>query len=114
MDDDIDTLEILTCLFESANAAVVDCSIATKAVEEFESQSTKGGTFDLVVLDIRMVGINGNDLAKLIRNTGFKGQMVALTALASGAGRTRSKDSGFDRYLGKSEISPKVISALLD
>jgi CheY-like chemotaxis protein len=113
VDDDTDTLALLSCLFESANAKVVECSIATKAIEQFTSHSSANGAFDLVVLDIRMAGINGNDLAKLLREQGYKGPLVALTAAASGVGRNTSKGSGFDHYLGKSELSSKVIAALL-
>ena len=113
VDDDKDILMMIGFLFESANAEVVKVHESLKAIEEIVSHTKSGGPFDLIVLDIRMPAIDGNSLAKRIRDEGYTGKIVALTAAASGKGRSESKESGFDHYLGKKELTSSVVQALL-
>lgn len=113
VDDDSDTLAILSHLFETADVEVVTVKESARALDEFVCNSTSGGTFDLIALDIRMPHIDGNELARQIREKGFKGPIIALTATATGGGRRESKESGFDYYFGKKELTKNVLLALL-
>lgn len=113
VDDDKDTLAIMAYLFESADVEVVKVNESAKALDEFVTNSMSGGNFDLIALDIRMPNIDGNELARQIRDKGFKGPIIALTANATGGGRKQSKESGFDHYFGKKELTKNVLMALL-
>ncbi len=57
--------------------------------------------FDLVVLDIMLPDGNGVDVARQMRNEGFKGFILMLTALDSTRDKVRGLDSGADDYLPK-------------
>jgi DNA-binding response OmpR family regulator len=72
------------------------------------SESASGGLtmaanseFDLVVLDIMLPDGNGMDVARQMRNEGFKGFILMLTALDSTRDKVRGLDSGADDYLAK-------------
>jgi CheY-like chemotaxis protein len=113
VDDDKDTLAVMAYLFEAADVEVVKVNQSTNALDEFVSNSISGGSFDLIALDIRMPHIDGNELARQIREKGFKGPIVALTASATGGGRRESKECGFDHYFGKKELTTSLLLALL-
>lgn len=57
--------------------------------------------FDLVVLDIMLPDGNGMDVARQLRNEGFQGFILMLTALDSSRDKVRGLDSGADDYLAK-------------
>lgn len=114
VDDDRDMLTVLTERFKSLKMEVVSTSTSTTALEDFKNNTISGGSFDLVALDIRMPRVNGNVVATQIRQAGYKGLIVALTAATSGSGRKVSKDSGFDYYFSKTSINKELILALLN
>lgn len=57
--------------------------------------------FDLVLLDVMLPDGNGMDVARQLRNEGFHGFVLMLTALASTKDKVRGLDSGADDYLPK-------------
>lgn len=113
VDDDKDTLSVLSALFVSCGAEVFGVSQSTKALDDFVAQTIGGTPFDLIALDIRMPQVDGNELARRLREKGYTGPVVALTAAVSGGGRNESKDSGFDYYFGKQQFTKEVVTALL-
>ncbi len=113
VDDDIDMITILTIQFQSLGAEVVSASDSTKGLEVFMKNAINGRGFDLIALDINMPQMDGNELASKIRDTGYEGKIVALTADVTGDGRIKSKSSGIDFYMGKMQAKKDVLSALL-
>lgn len=57
--------------------------------------------FDVVILDVMLPDGNGIDVARQLRNEGFKGFILMLTALDSTRDKVRGLDSGADDYLSK-------------
>jgi len=57
--------------------------------------------YDLVVLDVNLPDQNGMDTARHIRNDGFNGPILMLTALSSTKDKIHGLDSGADDYLTK-------------
>lgn len=57
--------------------------------------------FDLIILDVMLPDGNGMDVARQLRNEGFNGFVLMLTALASTKDKVRGLDSGADDYLPK-------------
>src|SRR5665213_1494929 len=75
-------------------------------VEAAESASagltmSANSEFDLSVLDVMLPDGNGMDVARQVRNEGFKGFILMLTALDSTRDKVRGLDSGADDYLSK-------------
>ncbi|HMN68601.1 MAG TPA: response regulator transcription factor [Bdellovibrionales bacterium] len=75
-------------------------------VEAAESASagltmSANSEFDLIVLDVMLPDGNGMDVSRQLRNEGFKGFILMLTALDSTRDKVRGLDSGADDYLSK-------------
>jgi two-component system, OmpR family, copper resistance phosphate regulon response regulator CusR len=58
-------------------------------------------SYDLVVLDVNLPGINGYDLCKKIRNRNTHVPIIMLTALSSLNDKIEGYDSGADDYIIK-------------
>lgn len=58
-------------------------------------------TFDLILLDVNLPGINGYDLCRKLRSEGFTTPILMLTALGTTENLVTGFDSGADDYLGK-------------
>ena len=57
--------------------------------------------YDLIILDVMMPGQNGIDTARHLRNDGFVGPILMLTALAGTREKVHGLDAGADDYLTK-------------
>ena len=57
--------------------------------------------FDLVVLDMQMPVMDGYEAAQALRDRGFAGPILALTANVLAVDRQRCMDAGCDAFLGK-------------
>lgn len=68
---------------------------------EAVSQMKEDSTFDLVILDIQMPVMDGYDAARNIRDAGFAGPILALTANVMVEDRRRCLAAGCDEFLGK-------------
>ena len=61
----------------------------------------QSSTYDLVVLDINLPGMNGYDLCKAIRNNNSQIPIIMLTALGALNDKIEGYDSGADDYIVK-------------
>jgi two-component system copper resistance phosphate regulon response regulator CusR len=57
--------------------------------------------YDLIILDVLLPDQNGMDTARHLRNEGFAGPILMLTALSSTKDRVNGLDAGADDYLTK-------------
>jgi two-component system capsular synthesis sensor histidine kinase RcsC len=110
VDDDPDILMLFSLFFEDAGAKVKTLENPVRAMDLMASD---GDQFELVVVDIRMPGMNGNELTKTIRSTGYTGGIVAFTADVSGGGRRDSQSSGIDAYFSKETMNKDLATALV-
>jgi CheY-like chemotaxis protein len=82
-----------------------------EAVEKMES-----GSFDLVLMDIKMPVMDGLTATKQIRANGHKQPIIALTANAFDSDRTLAEEAGCNAFLAKpvsSDACLKVIKEFL-
>ena len=56
---------------------------------------------DLVLLDVMLPGMNGFEVARNLRNEGFKSPILMLTALDSDEDKIKGLDAGADDYVTK-------------
>ncbi len=57
--------------------------------------------YDLIILDVMLVDQNGFDTARHLRNDGYTGPILILTALTGTKDKVHGLDSGADDYLTK-------------
>jgi DNA-binding response OmpR family regulator len=57
--------------------------------------------YDLIILDVMMPGQNGIDTARHLRQDGYQGPILMLTALSTTKDKVNGLDAGADDYLTK-------------
>jgi DNA-binding response OmpR family regulator len=67
-------------------------------------------TYDLVILDIVLPGIDGLEVCKRLRAQGFPAPILMLTALDAIDDRVAGLDSGADDYLAKPFEMPELLA----
>ena len=93
VDDDRDTVEVLTTSLRQAGALVMPCQSAEDALAYCRFARP-----DVVVTDIMMPGRDGYWLLRELKSRFRKVPVVAITAWG---GRERALDAGFARYIAK-------------
>lgn len=69
--------------------------------------------FDLVVLDMQMPVMDGFEAASQLRQRGYNGPVLALTANVMSEDRRRCLDAGCDAFLGKPVRAKQLLDACL-
>ena len=130
VDDRPDIRVLLHHHLENAGATVESFSSGETAISRLQLVDDKSGTtaldvsgslaaatrqaaaFDIVLLDMQMPGLDGYQTATRIRDCGYTGPIVALTAAVLGNERKRCLDAGCSDYLSKPIKRPDLLRAL--
>jgi two-component system chemotaxis sensor kinase CheA len=90
---------LLTPLLSVAGYKVTTVNSADAALEMLQ----EGASFDVIISDIEMPGMNGYDFAKTVRSDERWGKLplVALSSHATPADMARGRQAGFDDYVAK-------------
>jgi signal transduction histidine kinase/CheY-like chemotaxis protein len=105
VDDEIDALTFVRRVLEENEATVTAASSSREALEILSTQ-----TFDVIVSDIGMPGMDGYTFMTEIRNRENHTPAIALTAYARREDRAKSIASGYQAHISK----PAEIGELLD
>jgi len=101
VEDGPDNQRLISLILRKAGAQVVVAENGEAAVEAALSARARGEPFDLVLMDIQMPVMDGYQATALLRQNGYQGPIVALTAHAMAGERERCLDAGCDEYLSK-------------
>jgi PAS domain S-box-containing protein len=100
VDDDVDTLDLITIELTQHGATVKAVDSGAKALEAF-----KESNFDVLIADIGMPGIDGYELIRQIRRSeagkGTRIPAIALTAYARVQDRMRAVIAGYNTHAAK-------------
>src|SRR5262245_21221995 len=112
VDDERSIRELLEIFLKKEGFQVTSASSAEQGL-----QLIKSSEFDLVISDIKMADMNGIELLRAVREHGFTGQFILLTAYASADTAIRALKMGACDYILKTEnfieeLKLVVISAL--
>jgi len=111
VDDDEDTLELMTTALTSRKASVTAVCTAGEAINVIKSKRP-----DVLVSDIAMPGEDGYGLIAKVRSLDSDSERdipaVAITAYAKEEDRKRALDSGFQIYLAKPVELSELISVV--
>ena len=101
---------ILRGLLEAAGAAVTEAADGYEAIQ----QACDGSSYDAILMDIQMPGMDGLEAARRIREHyaatghGAPPPIIALTAYAYEEDRRHFLDAGLDGYLSK-PVAPEAL-----
>lgn len=87
---------VASVILQNYGALVTESVNGSNAIELIKSRS-----FDVVLMDIQMPGINGFDATRVIRKSGYNGPVIALTAEAIKGEREKCIAAGMDDYITK-------------
>jgi DNA-binding response OmpR family regulator len=97
VDDDDDLREQLKeqlALYDEFD--LTTASTAAKGIEQ-----AKSGHYDMLILDVGLPDMDGRELCKQLRKTGFKAPVIMLTGNATDADMILGLDSGANDYVTK-------------
>jgi hypothetical protein len=112
VDDAAASRHLLEGLLVGWHAAVTLAPSGTETVGRFESGAWSADSFDAILTDIRMPGLDGFETVGRLRRLGFRRPIVAITAAPLRDGRNTCVEAGFDDYLPK-PVQPARLGALL-
>jgi CheY-like chemotaxis protein/anti-sigma regulatory factor (Ser/Thr protein kinase) len=97
VDDRRDMRYLLQTFLEEAGAQVWTAANGLDAVDKVQERSD----FDAIVLDMQMPEMDGFAAARRLRELGYRGKLIALTASAMISDRERCIAAGCDEYMSK-------------
>jgi CheY-like chemotaxis protein len=87
-----------------------DVTVVTNGRLAVEAVNDAGAGFDLILMDMQMPDMDGYAATRALRDSGYAGSIVALTAHAMAGDRDRCLEAGCDAY----ETKPISRSRLLE
>jgi CheY-like chemotaxis protein len=101
VDDARDMRRLISALLERAGDKVELAENGQLALERVAEEAAAGRTFDVVLLDMQMPVLDGYETARRLREGGYRGPVVALTANNMAGDRERCLEAGCDDFVPK-------------
>lgn len=111
-EDGADNQRLITYLLQKAGAKVTVVENGQKAVELAIGEDISMPVYDLILMDMQMPVMDGYEATRKLRDLGYQGPIIALTAHAMKEDRQRTLDAGCDDYLSK-PIDHKALLRLI-
>ena len=86
------------------NLEVIVAEDGQMACDMAKKSKAEGRPYDLILMDIQMPKLNGYEATRWLRQHGWQGPIVAVTAHALGDDREKCLAAGCDDYIAKPVI----------
>lgn len=83
-----------------------------QALTAFEKAEQNGGAFDAILLDVQMPVMDGMETATELRNEGYQGPLIAVTANVMQQDRESCLNAGCDAVVGKPIERAELVTTL--
>jgi signal transduction histidine kinase/CheY-like chemotaxis protein len=100
-EDGRDNQILIKTFLVTAGASVEIVSDGSLAVEAANAAVAAGRPYDVILMDMQMPVLDGYSATSKLRQTGYRGPIVAITAHAMVGDRERCESAGCDDYLTK-------------
>ena len=101
VEDVPDVQRLMSAILSRMGLAADVAEDGRMACEKAMQSSAEGRPYDLVLMDIQLPRMNGHEAARWLREQGWKGPIVALTAYALSGDREKCLAAGCDDYVAK-------------
>ena len=106
--------KLISFLLQKNGASVEVVDNGRFAVENALAAKRTSREYDLILMDISMPEMDGFAATAALREAGYQGRIIALTAHATDEDRQRCLDSGFDGFATKPIQKDQLIAACLE
>ncbi len=100
-EDGPDNQRLIALYLRKAGAKVTVVDNGARAVAAALAARTGGTPFDVILMDMQMPELDGYEATRRLRDSGYDGAIVALTAHAMAQDRRKCLDAGCDEYASK-------------
>jgi signal transduction histidine kinase/ligand-binding sensor domain-containing protein/CheY-like chemotaxis protein len=108
VEDEENNFVYLKRILELVNATVAWAADGQEAIRLTESEKT----FDIILMDIKLPGMNGIETMKILKEKNPRQLIVAQTAYARAEDEQKFREEGFDDYISKPINSTDLILLL--
>lgn len=114
VDDNTNHLDILEHRLTSHDIQVVTLNKGKKVISVLQKNSREGTPFDLCIVDMRMPGMDGYEVAQRIRSLESRMANIPLLALTSPPARQLKnyREAGFNGFLPKPVYGQKLLKMI--
>jgi PAS domain S-box-containing protein len=100
-EDGPDNQRLISVILKKAGATVTIADNGEKAMQLALNDREAGQPYDVILMDMQMPIMDGYTATRNLRDTGYSGPIIALTAHAMASDRKKCLDSGCDDYTTK-------------
>jgi CheY-like chemotaxis protein len=112
-EDGVDNQRLLSFLLRKAGADVEVVDNGQDAMQRALAAQQEGRPFAVILMDMQMPVMDGYTSASRLREAGYGGVIIALTAHTMAGDRDRCLESGCNDYATKPIHGAKLISLIL-
>ncbi|NQT37645.1 MAG: response regulator, partial [Planctomycetes bacterium] len=113
-EDGPDNQRLIAFLLKKAGAEVVVAENGQIAHDLTLAARDEGTPFDVILMDMQMPVMDGHDATAKLREAGYTGPIIALTAHAMNTDRDKCLAAGCDAYMAKPIDHEKLISLIAE
>lgn len=111
-EDGIDNRRLISFHLQKTGCQVTTVEKGKLPFDEVTATEKRGGSFDIIFMDMQMPVMDGYQAASNLRESGYRGPICVLTAHAINGDREKCFNAGCDNYLKKPIDVDKLISAV--
>jgi PAS domain S-box-containing protein len=111
-EDGADNVRLLTLLLGKADAEITTVENGRLAVDAAMEAERSGRPFDVILMDMQMPEMDGYEAVAILRERGYGGSIIALTANAMNEDRQRCLIAGCDEFLTKPIHRERLMAAV--
>ncbi len=100
-EDGLDNQRLISFVLRKAGATVTVVENGQLAYETAQAAKDQGAAFDVILMDMQMPVLDGYSAVQRLRDTGYEGIIIALTAHAMVSDRKKCIDAGCNEFATK-------------